>query len=187
MAEWSTSTTRITIDGKTYSGVEEMPPEVRDKYQKAIEVLADRDGNGVPDILEGKNPPGMQISKGVQRYGFHGLSYEYLMTQPSMNGRVILAHLGNGASLAAVRDGQPVDTSMAFTPAAGLPMSKTCAAMPAVSRSNFPGRRSWRWALCWPSLLASLHMRFDSESLAIRIPNPIEFWIGECDASVITC
>ena len=62
-------------------------------------------------------------SKGVQRYGFHGLSYEYLMTQPSMNGRVILAHLGNGASLAAVRDGQPVDTSMAFTPAAGLPMS----------------------------------------------------------------
>jgi acetate kinase len=45
------------------------------------------------------------------------------MTQPAMNGRVILAHLGNGASLAAVRDGQSVDTSMAFTPAAGLPMS----------------------------------------------------------------
>jgi acetate kinase len=61
-------------------------------------------------------------AKGVQRYGFHGLSYEYLMTQPRMNGRVILAHLGNGASLAAVRDGQPLDTSMAFTPAAGLPM-----------------------------------------------------------------
>jgi acetate kinase len=62
-------------------------------------------------------------AKGVRRYGFHGLSYEYLMTQPGMNGRVIFAHLGNGASLAAVRDGQPVDTSMAFTPAAGLPMS----------------------------------------------------------------
>ena len=62
-------------------------------------------------------------AKGVQRYGFHGLSYEYLMTQPRMNGRVILAHLGNGASLAAVRDGQSIDTSMAFTPAAGLPMS----------------------------------------------------------------
>jgi acetate kinase len=62
-------------------------------------------------------------AKGVQRYGFHGLSYEYLMSQPRMNGRVILAHLGNGASLAAVRDGQPIDTSMAFTPAAGLPMS----------------------------------------------------------------
>jgi acetate kinase len=62
-------------------------------------------------------------AKGVRRYGFHGLSYGYLMTQPRMNGRVILAHLGNGASLAAVRDGQPIDTSMAFTPAAGLPMS----------------------------------------------------------------
>jgi acetate kinase len=62
-------------------------------------------------------------SKGVQRYGFHGLSYEYLMTQPGMNGLIILAHLGNGASLAAVRDGQPLDTSMAFTPTAGLPMS----------------------------------------------------------------
>jgi acetate kinase len=62
-------------------------------------------------------------AKGVQRYGFHGLSYEYLISQPRMNGRVILAHLGNGASLAAVRDGQPIDTTMAFTPAAGLPMS----------------------------------------------------------------
>ena len=62
-------------------------------------------------------------NQGVQRYGFHGLSYQYLMTQSRMNGRVILAHLGNGASLAAVRDGAPMDTSMAFTPAAGLPMS----------------------------------------------------------------
>lgn len=60
---------------------------------------------------------------GVRRYGFHGLSYEYLMTQPRMDGRVILAHLGNGASLAAVRNGQSIDTSMAFTPSAGLPMS----------------------------------------------------------------
>ena len=60
---------------------------------------------------------------GVRRYGFHGLSYEYLMTQPRMDGRVILAHLGNGASLAAVRNGQSIDTSMAFTPTAGLPMS----------------------------------------------------------------
>ena len=62
-------------------------------------------------------------ARGVQRYGFHGLSYEYLLSQPGLNGRVILAHLGNGASMAAVRDGQPVDTTMAFTPAAGLVMS----------------------------------------------------------------
>jgi acetate kinase len=69
-------------------------------------------------------------AKGVQRYGFHGLSYAYLMQKLAQlgdpaahSGRVILAHLGNGASLAAVRDGASVDTTMAFTPGAGVPMS----------------------------------------------------------------
>jgi len=69
-------------------------------------------------------------AKGVQRYGFHGLSYAYLMEElarlgdpAATHGRVILAHLGNGASLAAVRDGQSMDTSMGFTPTAGLVMS----------------------------------------------------------------
>ena len=66
---------------------------------------------------------------GVRRYGFHGLSYEFLMGEltrlgdpAATNGRVILAHLGNGASLAAVRDGKSIDTSMGFTPTAGLVM-----------------------------------------------------------------
>jgi acetate kinase len=69
-------------------------------------------------------------AQGVRRYGFHGLSYEFLMGElarlddpAASKGRVILAHLGNGASLAAVRDGESVDTSMSFTPAAGLVMS----------------------------------------------------------------
>jgi len=69
-------------------------------------------------------------AKGVQRYGFHGLSYAYLMEElvrlgdpAASHGRVILAHLGNGASLAAVRDGKSIDTSMGFTPTAGLVMS----------------------------------------------------------------
>jgi acetate kinase len=62
-------------------------------------------------------------ARGVRRYGFHGLSYAYLMEILGPNGRVILAHLGNGASMAAVHDGHPVDTSMAFTPTAGFPMS----------------------------------------------------------------
>ena len=68
-------------------------------------------------------------SKGIERYGFHGLSYTWLLRelrrvagQAAANGRVILAHLGNGASLAAVREGRSVDTSMGFTPASGLPM-----------------------------------------------------------------
>jgi acetate kinase len=67
---------------------------------------------------------------GVRRYGFHGLSYEFLMEElgrlgdpAAAKGRVILAHLGNGASLAAVRDSKSVDTSMGFTPTAGLVMS----------------------------------------------------------------
>ena len=67
--------------------------------------------------------PRRYFEQGVRRYGFHGLSYAYLMEQLGPRGRVILAHLGSGASLAAVRDGRPVDTSMAFTPAAGFPMS----------------------------------------------------------------
>ena len=69
-------------------------------------------------------------AKGVRRYGFHGLSYAFLMGElarlggdEAARGRVILAHLGNGASLAAVRNGKSVDTSMSFTPAAGVPMS----------------------------------------------------------------
>jgi acetate kinase len=70
---------------------------------------------------------------GVRRYGFHGLSYAYLMEElaraggPSESrGRVILAHLGSGASLAAVRDGQCIETTMGFTPASGLVMGTRC-------------------------------------------------------------
>jgi acetate kinase len=74
--------------------------------------------------------PRRYAEQGVLRAGFHGLSYEYLLgalrgcaEAAATRGRVVLAHLGNGASLAAVRDGVSVDTSMGFTPAAGLVMS----------------------------------------------------------------
>ena len=69
-------------------------------------------------------------AQGVRRYGFHGLSYAFLMEDlarlagaEAAQGRVILAHLGNGASLAAVCEGKSMDTSMGFTPTAGVPMS----------------------------------------------------------------
>src|SRR5437867_11242089 len=78
-------------------------------------------------------------AKGVQRYGFHGLSYSFLMQElervagaKAANGRIILAHLGNGASMTAVRDGKSMDTSMGYTPAAGLAPSTR-------SRSLEPG------------------------------------------------
>jgi acetate kinase len=66
--------------------------------------------------------------EGVQRYGFHGLSYEYILSElqhlePALaDGRIVIAHLGNGASMAAVHRGHSVDTSMGFTPTAGLLM-----------------------------------------------------------------
>ncbi|MEO8879098.1 MAG: acetate/propionate family kinase [Gemmatimonadaceae bacterium] len=70
-----------------------------------------------------------RYSAGVERYGFHGLSYAYLMEAlrridpAAAKGRVILAHLGSGASMAAVHRGKSVDTSMGLTPTSGLVMS----------------------------------------------------------------
>jgi acetate kinase len=65
--------------------------------------------------------------KGVLRYGFHGLSFEYVLQEIGSRGevpkRLIIAHLGNGASLVAVKDGKSVDTSMGMTPSGGIPMS----------------------------------------------------------------
>jgi acetate kinase len=68
--------------------------------------------------------------EGLVRYGFHGLSYEYILQElrkeageEAANGRVIIAHLGNGASMTAVQHGKSMDTTMGFTPAGGLVMS----------------------------------------------------------------
>jgi acetate kinase len=67
-------------------------------------------------------------SEGVKRYGFHGLSYEYIagrlaeMAPSVAKGRVIIAHLGSGASMCAIADGKSVETTMGFTPLDGLPM-----------------------------------------------------------------
>jgi acetate kinase len=69
-------------------------------------------------------------SQGMRRYGFHGLSYSYLLKEfeqvagyNAARGKVIFAHLGNGASLAALKNSQPIDTTMGLTPVGGLPMS----------------------------------------------------------------
>lgn len=74
--------------------------------------------------------PARFFDRGVQRYGFHGLSYESIVSDlrvlegEKAGGRVVVAHLGHGASMAAIRDGRSVDTSMGFTPASGLPMGR---------------------------------------------------------------
>jgi acetate kinase len=84
---------------------------------------------GMPRVATQLPIPRRYGEKGVQRYGFHGLSYTYLMQElarlgdpAAARGRVILAHLGSGASMAAVLDGKSIDTSMGFTPTAGLVM-----------------------------------------------------------------
>ncbi len=84
---------------------------------------------GLPDLARRLPIPAEYAALGVERYGFHGLSYTFLMEElrrrcgPSAApGRVILAHLGNGSSLAAVRDGRSIDTSMGFTPIGGVVM-----------------------------------------------------------------
>lgn len=84
----------------------------------------------MPVVAKLLSIPRRFYEKGIQRYGFHGLSYAYLLEElkriageETAKGKIILAHLGSGASLAAVKDGKSIDTSMGFTPTSGLPMS----------------------------------------------------------------
>jgi acetate kinase len=84
----------------------------------------------MPEVAQMYALPRHLQERGVIRYGFHGLSCEYLTQElrrqagPEVaDGRVLIAHLGNGASMTAVRHGQSVDTTMGFTPAGGLVMS----------------------------------------------------------------
>ena len=82
-------------------------------FHRTLPIVAKR--LPIPDTLD---------ESGVRRYGFHGLSYEYVMSVlgPERPARIVIAHLGNGASLVAVRDGAAVDTTMGFTPTGGIPM-----------------------------------------------------------------
>lgn len=78
----------------------------------------------MPELAQRFPLPGDLWNEGLRRYGFHGLSYEYVVEKlgSEAQGRVIIAHLGNGASMAAVRGGKPVDTTMGFTPTGGFMM-----------------------------------------------------------------
>jgi acetate kinase len=84
----------------------------------------------LPRVAQLLPVPRCYVDAGLRKFGFHGLSYTYLMDalvvragHQAANGRVILAHLGAGASMSAVRGGRPIDTTMSFTPNAGLVMS----------------------------------------------------------------
>jgi acetate kinase len=78
----------------------------------------------MPEVAQRFALPRALWDEGIRRYGFHGISYEYIMRTLGAEppSRVIIAHLGNGASMAAVKDGCPFDTTMGFTPAGGFMM-----------------------------------------------------------------
>jgi acetate kinase len=78
----------------------------------------------LPEVARRLAVPEEWYARGVRRYGFHGLSYEYVVQSfgTSLPRRLVVAHLGSGASLAAIAEGRSLDTSMGFTPAGGLPM-----------------------------------------------------------------
>ena len=88
-----------------------------------------------PAIAQQFALPRELTAKGIRRYGFHGLSYEYMasvlprIAGTVAHGRVVVAHLGNGASLCAMRDGRSIATTMSFTALDGLPMSSRCGAL----------------------------------------------------------
>lgn len=123
-------------------GMSPFDPEHLPSEIALIERLAERLGDlpqvacfdtafhaGMPPVARMLPLPRRYEAQGVRKYGFHGLSYAYLMEElertagrEAATGQVILAHLGHGASLAALRDGKSIDTTMSFTPASGLPM-----------------------------------------------------------------
>jgi len=78
----------------------------------------------IPELAQWLPLPRSLWNEGVRRYGFHGLSYEYLagVLRENLRGRAIFAHLGNGASMAALLDGRPQDTTMGFSATGGLMM-----------------------------------------------------------------
>jgi acetate kinase len=90
---------------------------------------------GHPEIADRFALPDALYREGVRRYGFHGLSYEYIARElrviaPKVaSGRVVVAHLGSGASMCAMRDGRSVDSTMGFTALDGLPMGTRCGAL----------------------------------------------------------
>ncbi len=104
---------------------------LRDRYPKLPQFACFDTSfhSGMPRVAKLLPLPRRYEAMGIQRYGFHGLSYAYLMEElnriagkETAKGKIILAHLGNGASLAAVKNGKSIDTSMGFTPTSGLIM-----------------------------------------------------------------
>jgi acetate kinase len=133
------------LDAATEEAIEELAelaPLHNGPALAAIRALREALGPGVPQVacfdtaFHSRMPrvarlfalPRHLADEGILRYGFHGLSYEYVMGElgvldpDAARSRVVIAHLGNGASMVAIRNGESIDTTMGFTPIGGLAM-----------------------------------------------------------------
>ena len=127
-----------TLRGLSAFDPEHLPPEISliEAFQRhlpdtpQIACFDTAFHHDLPQVARLLPIPRRYEATGVRRYGFHGLSCTFLMAELALldgaeaaNGRIVLAHLGSGASLTAVQGGKSIDTSMSFTPASGVPMS----------------------------------------------------------------
>ena len=151
---------RIVHGGIEYSRPQDITPELMEKLNELVPLAPDHLPNEITGIMAINNTyPGLTqvacfdtafhrqlpvrakmyplprslFQEGIMRYGFHGLSYEYIMQElitvageKVARGRIIIAHLGSGASMTAVNDGKSMDTTMGFTPTGGLMMGTRC-------------------------------------------------------------
>jgi acetate kinase len=107
---------------------------IQERFPGAVQVACFDTGfhRGHPDVADRFAIPEALYREGVRRYGFHGLSYEYIaralprVAPEIAQGAVVVAHLGSGASMCAIKGGRSVDSTMAFTGLDGLPMGTRC-------------------------------------------------------------
>jgi len=104
---------------------------LQERFPDAVQIACFDTGfhHDLPAVAQLLPIPRRYQAQGLRRYGFHGLSYSFLLQElrrlddKGADGRLVLAHMGHGVSLAAVQDGTSIDTTMGLTPAGGVPMS----------------------------------------------------------------
>ncbi len=120
-----------TVDPEHLPGEIRLMQMIRQRHPKMPQVACFDTAfhSQMPRVAKLLPIPRKYAAQGIQRYGFHGLSYAYLLQElkyhninNALQNNIIIAHLGNGSSLAAVRNGRCVDTSMGYTPAGGVMM-----------------------------------------------------------------
>lgn len=138
----------VAVDNDTLSALERLVPlapmhqpynlrpirTIQERFPRTLQVACFDTGfhQGHPEVADRFAIPEALYQEGVRRYGFHGLSYEYIagalprVAPEIAQGSVVIAHLGSGASMCAVKGGRSVDSTMAFTGLDGLPMGTRC-------------------------------------------------------------